>query len=283
MVLRPTLRPRQIGPLAQFSFADEAIGGDDLARRGEHQPDRQIRDLIRQDARGVRDGDPPLADCLEIDGVEPDTEHGDDLEPRQFGDQRTRSAAIGLRGNGPNPFPDLRRRLSRRQGQIAEMMQGEMLLELGHGRIRKISERQHVGLHSISSSWGRSVAIAVSGRGGLKGVCFGWYYLGNLDAADFIPSADGHPTKRLVWVAGCKNLVNWVDSAVVEMFFWDQFKYFPKAPPVERVVRVASRINEFMPGAQDELGFDIFVRKRGPGGGITSIMQERLSADEIAA
>jgi hypothetical protein len=66
-------------------------------------------------------------------------------------------------------------------------------------------------------------------------------------------------------------MVHWVDAAIVEMFFWDQFRYFDGAPQ-DRVMKVAQRIKKFMPGAKTELGFDIFVRKRGPNGGVTSIM-----------
>jgi hypothetical protein len=77
--------------------------------------------------------------------------------------------------------------------------------------------------------------------------------------------------------------VNWVDAAVLEIFFWDQFRYFADEPPVERVNKVAQRIKDFMLGGAKELGFDIFVRKKGPGGGITSIMRDKLSPDEIAA
>ncbi len=117
------------------------------------------------------------------------------------------------------------------------------------------------------------------------GIYFGSCYFGNPEVSDYLFSSDA---TKLRWIAGYQKTVNWVDAAILEMFFWDQFRYFETrgreeiVPPIERVVKVAEQVKSLMSGLRERLAFDIYVRKKGAGGGVKGIIKDKISAAEIA-
>jgi hypothetical protein len=154
----------------------------------------------------------------------------------------------------------------------------------------------HVAAHgekgALAGAGGQSIARAIirnairaatSGNGAsLKGVYFGSCDFGNMIDMNFLLSPDDNTTRKLVWIAGYDKSPNWIDAAVVEMFFWHRFRRLSRLAEVQRVVKLAEQIGTFTPGASEKLGFDIFVRRKGKGGGIRGIIRDTLKADEIA-
>jgi hypothetical protein len=93
----------------------------------------------------------------------------------------------------------------------------------------------------------------------LKGVYFGACDFGNMFDLKFLLDQGGNSGNGTVWIAGYKKSPDWIESAALEMFFWHQFYRNRRGSEVERVAKLAKNIDEFMTGAHDKLGFDIFV------------------------
>ena len=74
---------------------------------------------------------------------------------------------------------------------------------------------------------------------------------------------------NLRWVAGYAKSVEFVDSSLVDLFFWNTYFSVEEENERKRIISVAQRINEFMPGAHERLHFNIFLRKRT---GVTSLL-----------
>jgi len=84
-----------------------AIGLDEPARDGEDERQREVGDLVVEDARRVGDGDAALACSGDVDAVVADPEHRDDLERRQLRDQLARDLRLAARGDRADARRDL--------------------------------------------------------------------------------------------------------------------------------------------------------------------------------
>lgn len=69
---------------------------------------------------------------------------------------------------------------------------------------------------------------------------------------------EGEP--GLWWVAGYSKSIDWIDSSVVDMFFWQQYLNGEEGTAMERIHRCAEAIRRLMPGAAKQMGFEIYVR-----------------------
>lgn len=69
---------------------------------------------------------------------------------------------------------------------------------------------------------------------------------------------EGEP--GLWWVAGYSKSIDWIDSSVVDMFFWQQYLNDEEGTAMERIHRCAQAIRRLMPGAAKKMGFEIYVR-----------------------
>ena len=108
-------------------------------------------------------------------------------------------------------------------------------------------------------------------RGSLNGLYLGTCSTTNLDTVKFLLKES-----RVRWVAGYSKEVAWLESGAVDLYFWTTYyrcrrmqdNHDPERRRMERVAKKMMRIK----GLCDSLGFDIFVRRLGPGGGVQSLM-----------
>ena len=132
-------------PIGQLPLADEAVVGHEPPAGGQDKRDREIGDVVGQEARRVGDRDTSASGMIEVDGVEADADTGDDLEFRKSIHKRPVGAAPAV-GDATSvsirswsPVVDLE-----------EPMRGEACLQrrhhVGHGRADKDDLRFHGSL-----------------------------------------------------------------------------------------------------------------------------------------
>ena len=64
------------------------------------------------------------------------------------------------------------------------------------------------------------------------------------------------------WIAGYSKSIGWMDSSVVDLFFWNAYYSVSKrSSEKERIESIAGKIDKFMPGANKVLGFNIFLKR----------------------
>lgn len=100
----------------------------------------------------------------------------------------------------------------------------------------------------------------------LDGLYFGSCGFMNRDNAAFLWEGDG---VDISWMAGYSDEeIEWVDSSVVDLYFWNAYYSSSGERRVRRRIRgVAETISRFMPGAySNELKFNIFIPRRRRGG-----------------
>ena len=108
----------------------------------------------------------------------------------------------------------------------------------------------------------RNCLTAIKGaRHTLNGLYFGSCGFGTLTLAEYLYDRSNPVT----WIAGYNNDIDWVESSVVDLQF---FNLLLSATGSERdkIEIVAKRIKKKIGPLCDELGFGIYVRKRGTGG-----------------
>lgn len=86
----------------------------------------------------------------------------------------------------------------------------------------------------------------------------------------FDPEEGGIPSIK--WIAGYSTPVHWLDSFVVDLFFWNKYFRRRNGTDLEKIEHVAKAFTTMMPGAAEKLGFNIYVRRQGPSGGVRPIL-----------
>lgn len=74
---------------------------------------------------------------------------------------------------------------------------------------------------------------------------------------------DRDVASKLRWIAGYSTTVDWIDSSLSDMLFWNTYYHSNENTEIRKIAEVGSRINSFMPGAFHELGFQIYLFERG--------------------
>ncbi len=125
----------------------------------------------------------------------------------------------------------------------------------------------------------RRVLRTIAGRlsdetGSLDGVHFGACWFLDQKTAYELLRKHGEGEPGLWWVAGYSKVIEWINSSVVDMFFWQKYLHDDEGTAIERIHRCAAAIRKFMPGAHKNFGLEIYVR--GPRGGIKGLLASGL-------
>jgi hypothetical protein len=105
----------------------------------------------------------------------------------------------------------------------------------------------------------------------IDGVFLGTCFLGNEENAEFLLTPPSDPNPPVKWVAGYTTCIDWIDSSVLDLLFWNKF-FESDGTPVERIEETAQEVKKMAPGLASALGFCIYTRKRGPGRGVKNLM-----------
>ena len=106
----------------------------------------------------------------------------------------------------------------------------------------------------------------------IDGIHFGACSIGTEKFADFI--LNGKDVK-LRWLAGYAEKVDWIDLTVLDVLFFNELLRHYKGPgltPINILKRVATQIADKASGLVRELGFGLYVRKKGPGAGVVNLL-----------
>ena len=112
----------------------------------------------------------------------------------------------------------------------------------------------------------------------LDGLFVGSCEFMNKANAEFLLEKHEGKNVKVHWVAGYSKTIDWIDASVVDLFFWNT--YFARKETVKgkritvsiQIRNDAKQLAAFMPGAHRKLGFNIFVRKSGRGGGVLPLL-----------
>lgn len=117
-------------------------------------------------------------------------------------------------------------------------------------------------------------ALSRLNTGALYGLFLGSCFFGRQENGEFLlnPPSKAHPPIK--WVAGYTKSVDWIDSSVLDLLFWNKFFELKKrTTPVEHIEVTAEAIKKLAPGLIAALGFSIYTRRKGPGGGIRNLLE----------
>lgn len=89
--------------------------------------------------------------------------------------------------------------------------------------------------------------------------------------AEYILCGDKAP-KKLKWLAGYAKDVDWVDSTLLDALFLRRVLALNGAP-IERVKACVEQLGGDAGGLCKHLGFNVYVRKVGPAGGVKPLME----------
>jgi hypothetical protein len=78
----------------------------------------------------------------------------------------------------------------------------------------------------------------------------------------------------ITWIAGYREYVNWIDSSALDLLFFNELMRVEGGglTPREKIVHVTERMCARAPSLVEELGFGVFVRKRGYSGGAENLV-----------
>ncbi len=108
-------------------------------------------------------------------------------------------------------------------------------------------------------------------RSSLRGLFVGSCKFVNEDNAQFLLGNERGQTVKVRWIAGYSKKVDFIDSSIVDLFFWNAYYNSAEQTEIRKIRDVAGQINSFMPGAHGELDFNIFLR-RGRGDEIEQLL-----------
>lgn len=91
----------------------------------------------------------------------------------------------------------------------------------------------------------------------LRGMFFGSCNFIDDDNAKFLLKKN----TSVRWVAGYSEEIDFIDSSMVDIFFWNSYYRHQQTGGVSGIVKmVAKEMKKFMPGAYNDLKFNIFLR-----------------------
>ena len=108
----------------------------------------------------------------------------------------------------------------------------------------------------------------------LDGLFVGSCEFMNQANAEFLFEKHEGKNVKVHWVAGYSKTIDWIEASVVDLFFWNTYyeQGDRKGNESKRIRDVAEQLDAFIPGAHREMGFNIFVRKPGRGGGVLPLL-----------
>ena len=101
----------------------------------------------------------------------------------------------------------------------------------------------------------------------LDGLYLGTCWTGNQETVQFLLDQ-----ARVQWVAGYSESIEFLESSVLDLYFWTTYyRTTNRGGPSQRIRRTATKLKPIA-GLCETLGFNIFVRKPGPGGGVRTLL-----------
>jgi hypothetical protein len=113
-------------------------------------------------------------------------------------------------------------------------------------------------------------AISQSKASGITGVHLGACLFGIEETAEFVLDRG-----NMLWIAGYDSEVDWMKSSALDMLFFNEISGVneDRTTPLRRIEFVADQIRQMAPGLVRDLGFHVWVRKRGRGAqGVRDLM-----------
>lgn len=110
------------------------------------------------------------------------------------------------------------------------------------------------------------IKIKNSSGSTLRGLYLGSCLVGSSNLADFLFADDIAPR----WIAGYDKKISWVQSSALDMLFFNELIDADSSSGAEtprmKIESIAKFIGKAAPGLVKDLGFGIYVRKKGNGG-----------------
>jgi len=100
-------------------------------------------------------------------------------------------------------------------------------------------------------------------------------------SARILFSDNGKMKNPLKWIAGYDTKAAWVQSTALDYMFWDTLfleRSLTKSH-LTAITRAADDLSENCSGLIRKLGFHIYVKKKGPGGGVKDLVSEAYDSD----
>ena len=76
------------------------------------------------------------------------------------------------------------------------------------------------------------------------------------------------------WVAGYSQKIDWIESSMVDIIFWQKFLLANENKPILRIKKACDRFAELMPFYVNQYGFDVYTRKKGPKSDVISCFSD---------
>ena len=79
---------------------------------------------------------------------------------------------------------------------------------------------------------------------------------------------------KIRWLAGYAKDIGWIESTAIDIFFWNEY-INSEGTAKEKIESVARKMKKIFKHRYlcEKMGFDIFVRKKGRGSGVTSLIR----------
>lgn len=114
-------------------------------------------------------------------------------------------------------------------------------------------------------------SIEVTDGSRLDGIYLSSCAFGTQKLANFL----FEPAIRPVWIAGYAEYVNWIESSALDLLFFNELMRYEGTTdsPLQLIEKVAEKLLKTAPDLVRHLGFGIYRRKRGNGGGAQNILR----------
>ena len=149
------------------------------------------------------------------------------------------------------------------------------------GRARKV-KFIYVGAHGTNGSLhapGGQVTrarlrniLGTLGPSSIQGLFLGSCLFAQPSNASFLLSPPKGASAPLKWLAGYTTEVDWIDSSVLDLLFWNKFLN-AGGSPIRKIESVSADLKRLVPGLIKDLGFCIYKKKKGAGGGVVNILE----------
>lgn len=165
-----------------------------------------------------------------------------------------------------------------------------ILHAFGNGRAKTIYVAAHGDWNAIHGFHDQGITRAkirhafrsVNKSVARRGVYFGSCQFGTPKNAKFILGE----CDCIAWIAGYSTLIDWIDSTVLDMFFFRNL-FFPSpgrgklkpTTPSQRLEYAVRRVCDCMPELARSTGFHVYTRKKGVSGEIKNLVATALSAN----
>lgn len=93
----------------------------------------------------------------------------------------------------------------------------------------------------------------------IEGVFFGSCFFGAQSNADFLFDRTNNRKRGIAWCAGYTKAVDFIDSTVLDMYFFSHLIRMKTPDPTKRIESVAKKIKSNMKGLAAKLGLNIYV------------------------